>query len=189
MGTDDWPDWCHLPGGIFPGKFDRGCQGTALVHLSGSAFLLHRQSHNHCCSTGWGHPYCIWTLSHCIRAWAWASWLNGSRPFWWSNSSTRDSTSTSVFPTRHPLGRHSLGGAPFSDFLAIPSQGKWDHSPSSSPDHHHTKKLREGLNPALLGVTKTHWNWFQRLDLGPALNKEGKNLSVLWVPPVPLLVW
>ena len=77
--------------------------------LCGSAFLLHKCASNHCCSTGWGHPYHIQALLYCIWAWAWASWLAGSRPLWWSNSYTRNSTSTSVFPTRYPLDRYSLG--------------------------------------------------------------------------------
>ena len=39
-----------------------------------------------------------------------------------------------------PLAGTPLVGCPFSDFLAIPSQGKQDHSPSDSLDHHHTKR-------------------------------------------------
>ena len=108
------------------------------VHLCSSAFLLHKHTSNHCCSTGWAHPYHIQSLSHCI--WAWASWRTGSRPLWWSNSSIRNSTSTNVFPTRYTLGRHSLGRAPFSEFLAMPPQRNWDHTPSGSLDHHHTKR-------------------------------------------------
>ena len=111
MGKEDRSDWCHLPGDLSPGKFDRDSQVTALVSLCGSTFLLHTWSSNHCCSTGQGHPYHIWALPHCI--WAWASWLTGTRPLWWSHSSTRNSTSTSVFSTRHPTGRHSHGGASF----------------------------------------------------------------------------
>ena len=38
-----------------------------------------------------------------------------------------------------PPGRYSLGGCPFAD-LVIPSKGKWDHSPSDSPNHLHTKR-------------------------------------------------
>ena len=39
-----------------------------------------------------------------------------------------------------PLAGTSLVRYPFSGFLAIPSQGKWDHSPSGSLDHQHTKR-------------------------------------------------
>ena len=38
-----------------------------------------------------------------------------------------------------PLVGTPLMGWSFSDLLAIPSQKKQDHSPSNSPDHHHTR--------------------------------------------------
>ena len=63
-----------------------------------------------------GHPHHIWALSHCIWSWgwtwAWASWLTRASPLWWSNSSSRNFTSTSVFSIRHPLGRHSIHEVP-----------------------------------------------------------------------------
>ena len=39
-----------------------------------------------------------------------------------------------------PLAGTPLVRCPFSDFLAVPTQGKQDQSPSSSPDHHNTKR-------------------------------------------------
>ena len=90
--------------------------------LCSHAFPLHKQTSKHCCLTGQGCPYCIWALPHCT--WAWASWLTGSTHLWWPNSSTHNSTSTSVFPARHPLGRHSPGGAPFFRLPSHPLTGK-----------------------------------------------------------------
>ena len=34
--------------------------------LCGGAFLLYKQSSDHCCSTGWEHPHCIQAPCHCI---------------------------------------------------------------------------------------------------------------------------
>ena len=39
-----------------------------------------------------------------------------------------------------PLAGTPLLGNPFADLLAIPSKGKWDHSPSDSPNHLHAKR-------------------------------------------------
>ena len=116
-----------------------GCQVTVLVHFYGSAFLLYKQGHNHGWSSGWEHPHHIQAPSH--YTWAWASWLTSSRSSSrGSDSSTGYLPSTSVFLARHPPGRYSLiGTCPFAD-LAIPSKGKWDHSPSDLPDHLHTMR-------------------------------------------------
>ena len=75
------------------------------------AFLLHKWSHNHCGSKGWGHPHNIWALSHCI--WAWASWLTSSRSLRRSDSSTKYFPSTIIFPARYPLVRYSHGKESF----------------------------------------------------------------------------
>ena len=143
------------------------------------------------------HPYHIQALYHCIWAWAWASWLTCSRPLWCSRSPTRNSTYTSVFPTRHPLGRHSLGRVSFFWLHCHPLQREnkitlpvvhliiiTARGPMSAP-----QKLRYGLNSALLGATKTHLNCFWRLDPGSVLNKEGRNLPALSAPPGQPLVW
>ena len=93
--------------GIFPGEFDRDCKATALVHLYGSAFLLPKQRHNK-----WdeGIPTISETCPTASEPEPYGSpgpGLSGGL-----NSFTRNSISTTVFPTRHPLGRHSLWGIP-----------------------------------------------------------------------------
>ena len=40
-----------------------------------------------------------------------------------------------------PLSGTPLVGCPFSNLLAILSQGKWDHSPNGSLDPHYTKRI------------------------------------------------
>ena len=62
-----------------------------------------------------------------------------------------------------PLSGAPLIGHPFSNLLAIPSQGKWDHTPSGSLDphptkrtHNHPPKLRLGMSTAPHGVMTIH---------------------------------
>ena len=47
-----WTNRCHLSGGDFAGKFNRGCQITALVCHCGHASLLHKWSGGYCHLTG-----------------------------------------------------------------------------------------------------------------------------------------
>ena len=195
-GTDDQPDQCHVPGGILPGKSDRGCQITALVHcvavsfhyISGTITTAAQQDDcipttpDHCCTASELDP------EPCGLTSIW--------PFWWSNSSTRDFTSTSVLPTRYSLGMHSLNGAPFFQSPSHPLTEQVDHSPSGPPDHSHTKRTHV-CSPEIEVRVESSSAWgnqntgvsFLRLDLGLALNKKGKNMSVLLVSLVPLWVW
>ena len=57
-----------------------------------------------------------------------------------------------------PLAGTPLVGCPFPDFLAIPSQGKQDPSPSGSPDHHHIKRTYACSSEVEVGV-ESHSTW------------------------------
>ena len=47
-----WAQMIDQTDATFPGRFDGGCQVTALVHLCGSAFPLHKWSSDHYCLKG-----------------------------------------------------------------------------------------------------------------------------------------
>ena len=125
-----------LSGGIVPGKFNGGHQVTTLVCFCSSAFLLYKWGCSHGHSMGPGHLHHIQALSHCT----WASWLASSGSIWGSDSSTSDFPSTCAFVARYPLVGTPLLEHPLAHFLAILPKGKWDHSPSDSPNHLHAKR-------------------------------------------------
>ena len=186
-GTDDWPDWCHLPGGIVQVSSTEAVKLlpwciSAAVHfyyISRPVTIAAQQDE--------GIP----TVSEpCLTAHE--PELCGS-PVPGPSGGLTLPPGTPPLPVSPlpdiPLAGTPMLGNPFSDFLPSPyRKGETNlpaicliiitpRGPMFAP-----QKLRQGLNPALLRVTKTHLNWFQRLDPDPVLNKKSRNLPVPSVP-------
>ena len=75
-----------------------------------------------------------------------------------------------------------LVGHPFSDLLTISSQNKWDHTPSSSLDHHHTKRTHVWSPEVEVGVEPSPTGGNQDtpelvLETGPGPSSEQGNVS------------
>ena len=169
---DGWADRCHLSSGIFPGKLSWLYQVTALVHFLHSCPLLHEQSTDHCCATGWGCP----SYHSCTQAWG----LTSSRPLKQCKSSTWNSTTSCTSLTGYPLCRHSPSEVPICWVTCHPyteKAGLLAHSviimtrgPVLNP-----KRSKLGVNTALHRAMRTCPNWHWKL--GQALtNNKGRNL-------------